>query len=112
MIAAGSPWPPGTDGKGKNPRSGSGLLFGVREAITPGSQAPISSMLALWLATRPAELPAPCWAEVVRKPSLNGFVSAKALRSSPAFVQQGSLKFLSLAAASRVALLHARRAKK
>src|SRR3954447_26544510 len=85
MTAAGSPCPPATAGNGKKPRSGSGLVSLVREAITPGSQAPISSMLALWLATRPAELPAPCCAEVVRKPSLNGLVSAKVLRSSPAF---------------------------
>ena len=56
MIAAGSPWPPATAGKGNQPRSGSGFWSGVREAITPGSQAPISSMLALWFATRPAEL--------------------------------------------------------
>jgi hypothetical protein len=69
-------------------------------------------MPALPLAIRPAELPAPCWAEVVRKPSLKGLVSAKALRSSPALVQQGSPKFLSLAAASSEAWLQARRAKK
>src|SRR4051794_11102773 len=107
MIAAGSPWPPDTAGNGKKPRSGSGLVSLVRPAMTPGSQAPISSMLALWLAIRPAELPAPCCAEVVRKPLLNGCVSANALRSLPAFVQQGSSKVLLLAVASRAALLHA-----
>src|SRR3954451_23174432 len=107
MIAAGSPWPPETAGNGKKPRSGSGLVSLVREAITPGSQEPISSMLALWLATRPAELPAPCCAAVVRKPPLKGFVSAKALRSLPAFVQQGSSNVLLLAVASRVAWLQA-----
>ena len=81
IMAVGSPAPPGTDGNGKKPRSGRFFWSGVREPITPGSQAPMSSMAALWFATRPADEPAPCWADVVRKPSLNGLVAAKACRS-------------------------------
>src|ERR1700727_2212380 len=59
IIAVGSRWPPGTAGKGNQPRSGSGFWFGGSVEIVPGSQAPMSSMPALWLATRPAEEPAP-----------------------------------------------------
>ena len=66
IIEPGAPLPPETSGNGKKPRSDSGLPSGVSEEITPGSHAPMSSMAALWLATRPAELPAPCWAAVVR----------------------------------------------
>ena len=72
IIAFGAPAPPGTDGKGNHLRSGSGFWFGVSEATVPGSQAPWSSMAALWLASRPAEEPAPTCAAVVRKPGWNG----------------------------------------
>src|SRR6478609_11755513 len=105
MMALGSPWPPGTDTHGVNARSGSGFWLGVRDAITPGSQAPMSSMPALWLATRPAELLAPCCAEVVRKPLLYGLVAAKAFRSSPALVQQGSSNLSVCAVLFRVSSL-------
>ena len=72
----------------------------------------MSSIAALWLATRPAELPAPCWAEVVRKPLLNGLVAAKSWRSWPAFSQQGSSKDSDSAVSVTVAELHSRSAKK
>src|SRR5674476_224847 len=98
MIAVGSPWPPEIVGNGNHPRSGSGFWSGVREAMTPGSQAPMSSIAALWFATRPAELPAPCWAAVVRKPLLNGLVAANVARSWLAFSQHGSVNVLSAAA--------------
>src|SRR6185437_7984664 len=91
IIALGAPAPPGTAGKGNQPRSGSGFWFGVSVSIVPGSQAPCSSMAALWLASRPAEEPAPCCAEVVRKPAWNGLTFANAARSLPALVQHGSV---------------------
>ena len=100
-------------GKGNQSRSGSGFWSGVSEAMTPGSQAPMSSIAALWLATRPAELPAPCWAEVVRKPLLNGLVAAKLWTSWPAFSQHGSSKVSALAVrVPRSSALHSRSAKK
>src|ERR1035437_2288240 len=108
MIAVGSPWPPEIDGKGNHPRSGSGFWSGVREAMTPGSQAPMSSMAALWFATSPAELPAPCCAAVVRKPLLKGFVPANVARSWPAFSQHGSVNVLVAAALFSVSALHSR----
>ena len=111
IIEPGSPWPPDSSGNGNHARSGSGFSSGVREAITPGSHAPMSSIAAWWLATRPAELPAPCWALVVRKPSLNGWVAAKSFRSSAAFSQQPSLKSLVSPVFSMVWALHSRRAK-
>src|SRR6478735_3316428 len=52
----------------------------------------MSSMATFPLARRPAELPAPCWAGVARKPSLNGSVLRNVSRSSPAVVKQESLK--------------------
>ena len=45
----------GTRGRGTRARSGSGFSSGVSDAITPGSQAPMSSIAAWWLATRPAD---------------------------------------------------------
>src|ERR1035437_1450261 len=112
IIALGSPEPPLTAGNANQPRSGKALVSGVREAITPGSHAPMSSMAALWLASMPAELPAPCWAEVVRKPVLNGSVEAKAFRSSPALVQQGSEKSFFAAAVFMASLVQSRSAMK
>src|SRR5919206_2812130 len=88
-----SPPPPGTEGKGNHPSFDAKFLSLAREGITAISQSPCSSMAAFPLATRPAELPAPCCAGVPRKPFWNGFVSIKALRSSPAFVKHGSLNF-------------------
>src|SRR3954469_10793709 len=58
-AAVGSPADPGTPGKLNQPRKGGTFLSAVRPLITPGSQCPMSSMAALPLATRPAELPAP-----------------------------------------------------
>src|ERR1700748_2596097 len=110
IIALGSPWPPGTAGKGNQPRSGSGFWFGVSVAIVPGSQAPMSSMPALWLATRPAEEPAPTCAAVVRKPGWNGVNFRNAARSLPAFVQHGSVNLRVVLAVVIVAWLHSRRA--
>ena len=78
---------------------------GVSEAMTPGFQAPMSSMAALWLASRPAELPAPCWAEVVRKPSLNGFGLDEALQVLAGLrASRGRRSPAVLAASSSVAL--------
>src|ERR1700727_181889 len=111
MIALGSPAPPGTAGKGNQPRSGSGFWFGVSVEIVPGSQAPMSSMPALWLATRPAEEPAPTCAAVVRKPGWNGLIFRNADRSLPAFVQHASVNLRDVPAVFIVAWLHSRRAK-
>ena len=47
-------------GNGNQFRSGSGCSSGVSEAMTPTFQPPMSSMAARWLASRPAEEPAPC----------------------------------------------------
>src|SRR5665647_743066 len=58
-MAVGSPSPPSTAGKGNQLRSANGCWSGVRDAITPGSHAPMSSMAAWWLASRPADDPAP-----------------------------------------------------
>src|SRR6185503_7560540 len=51
---------PGTFGNGNQPRKPGILLSGVRGCMTPGFQWPWSSIAALPLATRPAELVAPC----------------------------------------------------
>src|SRR4029079_12572210 len=111
-MAPGAPAPPSMLGNGNQSRSGSGCWFGVSEAMTPGSQAPMSCMGALWLAPSPAELPAPCWADVVRKPLLNGLVAAKLCTSWAAFSQQGSSKDSDLAVPVTLAELHSRSAKK
>src|SRR3984885_14160911 len=112
IIALGSPWPPGTaGGGGTGPGGGGGFGLGVSGAIVPGSQAPMSSMPALWLAPRPAEEPAPTCAAVVRKPVWNGLILRNASRSLPAFVQHGSVNLRLVAAAFIVAWLHSRRAK-
>src|SRR6202035_6048317 len=110
-IALGSRWPPGPAGKGTQPRSGSGFWFGVSVAIVPGSQAPMSSMPALWLATRPAEEPAPTCAAVVRKPGWNGLTFRNAARSLPALVQHGSVNLRLVPAVFITDWLHSRRAK-
>src|SRR4051794_39348284 len=111
MIADGSPWPPATAGNGNQPRSGSGFWSGVRLAITPGSQEPMSSMAALWLASMPAEEPAPCWAAVVRNPAWKGLALRNAARSFPAVVQHGSVNLSDLAVLAMTDWLHSRRAK-
>src|SRR5450631_1140974 len=112
IMAPAVPAPPLMVGKGNHPRSASGFLSGVRDAITPGSHAPMSSMAAWWLASRPADEPAPCWAVVVRKPLLKGLALENAARSSPAFVQHLSSNFLSAVALFRVSCEQARSAKK
>src|ERR1700749_2731429 len=108
IIALGSPAPPGTAGNGNQPRSGSGFSFGGSEAIGPGAQAPVGFMPRLWCPTRPAEEPAPNCAAVVRKPVWNGLILRNAVRSSPAFVQHGSVNVRLLAAVFIVAWLHSR----
>ena len=86
------------------------FLSGVRSLITPGSQPPMSSIAAMWLASRPAEELAPCWAGVVRKPSLKASRSSSACTSSPVRVQHLSLKSLSDWALSKVSAEHSRSA--
>ena len=49
--------------------------------MTPGFQAPMSSMPACLFAMSPADELAACCAGVVRKPSLNGSVAANSSRS-------------------------------
>jgi hypothetical protein len=68
-------------------------------------------MAALWLATRPAEEPAPTCAAVVRKPAWNGLTFRNAARSLPAFVQHGSVNLRVEPTVFIVAWLHSRRAK-
>ena len=79
--------------------------------MTPGSQSPCSSIAALPLATRPAELPAPCWAGVPRKPVWNGLVAMNVLRSSPALMKHGSLRLIAFIAAFSTLVEHSRTAK-
>ena len=70
--------------------------------MTPGFQWPMSSMAASPFATRPAELPAPCWAGVPRKPSLNGSMPMNSWSCSPASTKHGSSKTRSAWAACSV----------
>ena len=79
--------------------------------MTPGSQSPCSSIAALPFATMPAELPAPTWAGVPRKPVWNGFVAMKDLSSLPAFMKHGALRLSAFIAALSVAVEHSRSAK-
>src|SRR5450432_502596 len=93
-AAPGSPLPPVIDGNGKKPISPSTVAcwaVGTSPMIVGISQSPCSSIAALPLATRPAELPAPCWAGVARKPVLKGFASSSFFRSSPALTKHGSV---------------------
>src|SRR3954469_10367679 len=92
-AAPATPFAPGMAGKGNQPRFlPMPFLLGERPFITPGSQWPCSSMAALPLPIRPAELPAPCWAGVPRKPRWNGSTPSSCLTASPAFTQQESVK--------------------
>src|SRR5690349_11798290 len=91
-VVLGSPLPPLTAGKANQPSLELRFLSLVSAAIVLGSQSPWSSIAALPLATIPAELPAPCWAGVPRKPGWKGLVAMKAFVSSPAFVKHGSLR--------------------
>src|SRR3954451_12608615 len=76
-----SPAPPATDGNGNQPRNAGCFLSGVRLPIVPPSQAPISSIAALPLATRPAELFGPTWPGVARESGWYGLVALNACRS-------------------------------
>src|SRR5579871_4909603 len=68
--------------------------------------------MAAWpLATRPAELPAPVWAGVARKPVWNGLVFMKAVIASPAFTKQELLRLMELMAFCSAPVEHSRRAK-
>src|SRR3954471_5383241 len=92
-AAPATPFAPGTDGNGNQPRFlPRPFLFGVRPFMTPGSQWPCSSIAALPLPIRPAELPAPCCAGVPRKPSWNGSAAISCCVCSPARSQHLSLK--------------------
>src|SRR5690554_2906714 len=64
-------------------------------------------MAAPPLATRPAELSAPCCPEVARKPSWNGSVSTKSWSSSPASTQHGSVKSSAGMSVCNVSVEHA-----
>src|SRR5690554_6733188 len=92
MVMVGSPAVSGTLTNGNQPRNSGTVASGVSEPIWPAFQWPMSSMAALPLATRPAELSAPCWPEVARNPSWKGSVPTKSCSSSPASTQHGSLK--------------------
>src|SRR3954447_5855220 len=91
-IEPGSALLPGMFGNGNQLRKLGTLPSGVRPCATPASQCPCSSMATLPFASRPAELDAPVWAGVARKPSLNGFASSSFCRVTPAWTQHGSLK--------------------
>lgn len=110
-TAAGSPAPPGTDGNGNQPTLESSCLSSVSADIVPGSQSPCSSIAALPLATRPAELPAPCWAAVPANPVWNGCVARKFFRSCPAFVQHGSSSLIAFTDCLSTSTEHSRTAK-
>lgn len=71
----------------------------------------MSSMAALWFASMPADDPAPCCEEVVRKPFWKGSTFRNEARSSPALVQHGSVNSSDLAVFFMVSWPHARRAK-
>ena len=79
--------------------------------MTDGSQSPWSSITALPEATRPAELPAPCWAEVPRKPVWKGLVFRNAARSVLAWPKQEAPKFSLVMAEATVACGQSRSAK-
>src|ERR1700678_3619895 len=87
------PAEPGVCGKGNQPSSPLRLLLVETPCMTDGSQSPWSSIAALPDATRPAELPAPCWEEVPRKPAWNGLVFRNAARLLLAWPKQAAPKF-------------------
>src|ERR1017187_5531309 len=108
---AGAPAPPVTAGNGNQPSCEVKLVLVVRPCITPGSQSPCSSMAAWPVETMPAELPAPAWDAVPRKPVWNGLVAMKVLRSWPAFTKHAALTLTALIAAFSVAVEHSRTAR-
>src|SRR5690348_18471040 len=79
--------------------------------MTPPSQAPMSSIAALPLASRPAELPAPVWPDVARKLGWNGVVPRNVLTSWPALTKHGSSKFCLVEAFFNASAEHSRTAK-
>src|SRR5262245_29513465 len=97
--------PPGTFGNGNHPSDFGILLSGVSGWMTPGFQCPCSSIAALPLPSSPAELVAPCWAGVARKPGWNGCMSISCCVYVPAFSQHGSEKLYVTADFCIVALL-------
>jgi hypothetical protein len=110
-TADGLPAPPGTCGNGNQPSSEMILALVVRAGTTLVSQSPCSSMPALPLASRPAELPAPVWAWVALKPPWNGLVAMNALRSWVALEKHGALMLMALIADCRSDWEHSRTAK-
>src|SRR5262249_5159817 len=105
------PLAPGTDGNGNQPRKLGSFWSGVRVCMVPGSQAPMSSIPALPLASRPAELPAPCCPGVARKSGWNGLGLTKVFVSSPAFTKHASVKSCFLAALDSAVAEHSCTAK-
>ena len=95
-TAVGAPWPPGTCGNGNQPSSETMVLFEVRAGTTLVSQSPCSSMAALPLASRPAELPAPVWAWVALNPPWNGLVAMNEVRSLVAWEKHGAVMLMAL----------------
>src|ERR1019366_3470511 len=95
-TTAGSPAPPVTAGNGNQPSCELRFLSVLSGVIVPGSQSPCSSIAAWPFETMPAELPAPTWAAVPRKPVWNGLVAMNDLRSVPAFTQHGALRLSAL----------------
>src|SRR5215218_1125224 len=102
---------PGTDGKGNQPRKEGSFWSGVRVCMTPPFQWPMSSMAALPLASRPAELVAPSWPGVARKFGWNGLTPMKVFVSSPALTKHLSVKSCFVPAFASVAAEHSRTAK-
>src|SRR4051794_934242 len=107
----GVPLPPATVGNGNQPSFEAYSLSSVSGIIVGSSQSPCSSIAALPLATRPAELPAPCCAGVPRNPVWNGCVARKFLRSCPALVQQGSSSLTAFTDCLSTSTEHSRTAK-
>src|SRR5215468_9895882 len=105
------PAPPLTDGNGNQPRKAGCFLSGVRVPMVPGSHAPMSSIAALPLATRPAELSAPFWPGVARKFGWYGLVALNVCRSWPALTKHASSKVCVLPAFASAEAEHSRSAK-
>src|SRR3984885_8075308 len=102
---------PGVCGKGNQPSSELRALLVETPCMTDGSQSPCSSIAALPDATRPAELPAPCWEEVPRKPVWNGLVFRNADRLVLAWPKHEAPKLSLLMAELTVACGQSRSAK-
>src|ERR1700761_738435 len=105
------PAEPGVCGNGNQPSSLLRLLLVETPSMTDGSQSPWSSIAALPEETMPAELPAPGWEEVPRKPVWNGLVFRNAAMFVLAVAKQEALKFSLLMAEVTVACGQSRSAK-